>query len=98
MEVIMEKGIEQTKEVLAGLLVLSALLAEKFKDGVQIADFAQIMQAIQDDEVLKAKLIAAYEGVEQVPAEMKDLSLSEAFDLLTAIFPEILDLIDAVRK
>jgi hypothetical protein len=43
-------------------------------------------------------LLAAYNGIDQVPAEVKDLSIAEVVELVGACLPEILKLVEAIRK
>lgn len=90
-------GINETKEAVVGLLKLSALLGASFKDGVQVADFAVILAKLQEPE-LKAALEKAYQDVEKVPAEMKDISAAEAVELVIAVLPEIKNIIEALKK
>lgn len=89
---------KNTKELLVAFLSISALLAEKFKDGVQFADFAEIAGKIAADEELKAKIEAAYKDIELVGGEVKDLQLGEIVELITAAIPEVQKLIVALRK
>ena len=91
-------GNKEAKELVIGLLKLSKLLAEEFKDGVQVADFAAIMVKLQANPALKQAILDAYEGIELVPAEVKDLDLQEGLDILVAAIPEIMALIGAVKK
>jgi hypothetical protein len=88
--------VKETKELLKGLLKLSALLGESFKDGVQAQDLAVIFAKIQSDEVLKATLIAAYNDANLVQDELKDLSLIEGLELVKIVIEEAPALIKAV--
>lgn len=90
-------GINETKEALVGLLKLAAILGHSFKDGVQVADFAVIMAKLQEPAVKEA-LEKAYEDVEKVPAEMQDISVGEALDLIMVVLPEIKNLLEALKK
>jgi hypothetical protein len=89
---------KELKEVLGGLISIAGLLAEEFKDGVQATDFLQIVTKIQANEALKAKLLEAYNGIDQVPSEVKDLSVAETVDIMAHIGPELFKLIAAVKK
>lgn len=92
------EGTKETKEMLIGFLKLAALLAESFKDGVQAADALVVIQKIQSDEALKAALVEAYNGIDKIPAEMKDLSTAEAIELIAAALPEIAALVKVISK
>jgi hypothetical protein len=88
----------ETKEALVGLLAITELLASEFKDGVQAADVADIILKITANDDLKKKLLDAYNGIDKVPAEVKDMDIAEAVELLTFATPKILDVIKAIKK
>jgi hypothetical protein len=90
--------VKETKELVVGLLKLSALLAEAFKDGVQAQDAVAIWAKIQSDEALKAALVEAYNGADKVKEELKDISVAEALEIVAVCIPEIKALIEAVAK
>lgn len=92
-----KKGIKETKEAIIGFISLAALLASVFKDGVQASDIAVIIAKIQGSPELQAKLIEAYNGIDQVPSEMGDIDLSEGVELVIAILPEIKNLMAAIK-
>lgn len=92
------EGVKETKEALVGMLKVAQMLTVVFKDGVQAQDFAVIMTKVMADEALKQAMVEAYNGVDKVGGEMKDLSLAEAFDLLQAAMPEVLKLVEALKK
>lgn len=93
-----EKGIKETKEVLVGFIELAALLAVEFKDGVQVQDAISIIAKIQSNPELQAKLIAAYNGIDQVPSEVSNLSLAEAISIVPEVIEAMKKLFDAVKK
>lgn len=76
-------GIKETKEVVEGMLELSVLLAEVFKDGVQASDFLQIMMSLQSDP----RFLEAIKGIQKIPAELVDIDLDESYELLGAVLP-----------
>ncbi len=92
-----EFGNKETKEALIGVIALSALLAKKFKDGVQFKDFTEMYSEIKDDPEFVAKMKEAYEGIGAVPDEVRDFDLEETFDLLIDILPEIKNLVGAFK-
>lgn len=91
----MEKhGINETKELLEALMEMSLVLIDLFKDGVQFKDSIELFQKISSDPVLKAQLVAAYEGYQKIPSEIKDLDAVEGVSLSTcllAYIPKILE-------
>lgn len=92
------QGVKETKEALVGLLRLSKVLAESFKDGVQAADFTIVLAKITGDAALQQALMDAYNGIDKVGTELGDLSLGEGFDLIQASIPEVLALVETLRK
>jgi hypothetical protein len=90
-------GYQETKEALVGFMALSVMLAEQFKDGVQAQDIAPIIAKLQESP-LKEKVIAAYNGIDKVPSEVKDIDLAEAFGLFSEIAPEFIALLKAIKK
>lgn len=91
-------GIKETKEAMIGLLKLSAVMAEVLKDGAQLTDAVALFAKFQGDEKFKAALMAAQENVAAVPAELKDLSIMEGVELIQAAFPEIMEILKAMKK
>lgn len=89
---------KETKELAVGLVAIAAVLAESFKDGVQVADIGAILAKIGSDEVLKAKLVAAYQDIELVKTETKDVSTVEVLEVVGALLPEIEKLLLAIKK
>ena len=90
----MEKGIAETKEMLVGIMELSLLMAEVFKDGIQLSDFFTIMMKLQSDP----RFVAAFEGIKEVHAEAKDFDLKESIELLTLVGEYVPKLVDAMAK
>lgn len=91
-------GNKEVKELVIAFLSIASVMAEEFKDGVQVADFASIMAKVSANEELKAKIEAAYKDIELVKSEVSDLSVAEGLDLVAAAIPEIKNLIVAVKK
>ena len=91
------KGVKETKEALVGFIKLAAMLATEFKDGVQATDIAPIIVKMQS-EPLKSALLDAYNGIEEVPSELRDVSLVEAMTLIPGLIDALGDLVQAVKK
>jgi hypothetical protein len=84
-------------EALTGFLALATVLAEHFKDGVQVEDLGPVLAKLQSEEV-KAKLVAAYNGIELVPSEVKEIELMDVLVVLPSLVPEIMKLMQALKK
>lgn len=91
-------GNKDLKELVIGFLALSSVIAEVCKDGVQTSDLTTLFLKLQGDAALRDKLAAAYEGISQVPAEAKDLDIAEVVDIISAAVPEVLNLIQVLKK
>jgi hypothetical protein len=94
---LINKGVKETKEALVGFIKLAAMLATEFKDGVQATDIAPIVVKMQS-EPLKSALLDAYNGIDEVPSELKDLSLVEALSLVPEMIDALSELVKAVKK
>lgn len=92
-----EKGIKETKEAVVGLLKLTAVLAKLFKDGVQATDAAALLAEYQSNPELKSALEEAYKGVQEIPAEVKDLHIAEGVELAMAAMKEIPAVVAALK-
>lgn len=88
---------KETKEVLVGVLKLATMLVGEFKDGVQASDAMEIYAKVTS-EPLKSALLDLYNGIDQVPSELKSLSYADAFDLAIAALPELAVLVSAIKK
>lgn len=82
------KGIQETKEAILALVVLGKFVADRLKDGIGMDDAMALGQKLLD-ESFKAKVMAGINGADQVPAEIKDISMVEMLELAKLI-PDIL--------
>jgi hypothetical protein len=89
-------GVKETKEAIMGLIVLGAFVAERAKDGLKMDDVTAAIAKFMTDAEFKAQLTAAVDGIDKIPAEIKDMNLAEIFELAQVI-PQILDLLSAVK-
>lgn len=87
-------GIKESKELIVGIMHIAALLGARLKDGVQIDDFPAFMDGVKEDKAIEE----AFKGLGGIPAEMKDLSVGEGFELSVAVLAEVPKIIAAVVK
>jgi len=78
-------GNKELKEGVRGTLLVSALLARHFQDGVQVLDFPKMWKQWGDDPSLQAAVKAAYEDADKIPAEAKDLDLGESLEVVAEV-------------
>lgn len=77
-----ELGIAQTEELLVGMTEVAILVAQAVKVGGKPNDIAaSIAAAVVSNPEAIAALKRAVDGIGQVPAELRDISLPEALRL-----------------
>lgn len=94
----MELTIKETKEVLVALNKLVIKLAPIVIDGLTVSDVVAAFNAINSDPVAKAEFEAALADIKAVPAEIKDISLSEGLELGMLQLQALPALIAAFKK
>ncbi len=97
----MHKGITETKEAIKALCVAGAFTFERLHDGLDLGDGIALGRKLLNKEFRKTMVDGA-EKIDQIPAEVKDLS-GEELDELTEYFkteclPEILNTIGSIQK
>ena len=97
-EMLNEKlGINETMEALGGLNALTLFIISQAKDGISLQDGVALVEKIMLDPEFKAKLAAAVEGINKVPAELKDLDLMESFALGKYEFEQVQEIVKALK-
>ena len=91
-------GIKELKEALVGVNELAIFIAMRLKDGIGLDDAMAIWSKLSSDEEFKQKMVAAYDGISQVPAEIKDLDLAEGIELAVLQAQMLPALIAAMKK
>lgn len=92
------EGIKETKEVIIAILKLANILIVPLKDGAQPEDAVAILNGVLNDEEAKAAIVEAAKDIHLVQGEVKDLSLPEALEILIAAQPELMKLIENLKK
>ena len=91
-------GIKETKEVLEGINTIAEEIISVAKDGIQIKDAAQIVEDLITKPEFKQKLVNMVEGINKVPAELKDLDLMEGVDLIKFEYDGVKRVLEALKK
>lgn len=74
--------IKETKEVLDLVNDSAIFMTKTFKDGIQVKeDFEAVYNKLINDVEFKETARKAFEGINKVPLELKDLSKVEIIDL-----------------
>lgn len=91
-------GIQETKELVIGVIDVACLLIKNLKDGLQLGKDAEaVLSELSGNEALKAELVKAMEGISKVPAEVKDLDLVEGGDLAVTVASKVQDILKALQ-
>ena len=77
----MSESIKELKEVVEAVNEVSLVLVKLLKDGVQLVDAVSLVDQVITNAELKAKLVAATEGISKIPSEVKDIDLQEVLEL-----------------
>ena len=91
-------GIKEVREVQLALNEVVIFLAERAKDGLAADDAIAVVDKMLNDADFKAKVAAAVENIAAVPAEVSDLDIAEAMELVTVQLPFIPRLLAAFKK
>ena len=95
----MESGIKETKDALVGALEVTVVIINRFKDGIQLGDdISAILEKWKNDKEFKARLKEAIDGAAKIPEEVKDLNLSEGFELMGVLIGYGPKIIGAFKK
>lgn len=73
--------IKETQEAIDGVMEVSLFLIKRMKDGIGVDDVSALWDKLQDDHEFKEVIKKGYEGVSNVPAELKDIDLVEGTQL-----------------
>ena len=80
--------VKETKELLVALVKLGKLAAKQFGDGVDLSDAVAIAKALADEDFRKA-ILYGFAGLQDVPAELKDVDAAEAIALVGVLYAEL---------
>lgn len=81
--------IKESKEALVALAAIGKVVIDLAKDGVDFGDAVALGSKLVTDEKFRAKVTAGVQGIDKIPAELKDIAASEALDLVEALINEI---------
>jgi hypothetical protein len=89
-EITTEKvGIVETKEFILGAIKLGKFVAVQAKNGLDWTDALALGKKLAEDAEFRGALLAAVIGVQNIPAEVKDLKWDEGVEIVTAAFAEL---------
>jgi hypothetical protein len=82
-------GNKETKEAAIALVVVGIAVSVALKDGFQLQDVVDIYGKLSGDPRLVEVLGLAWENIDQVSTEIKDLNFLEIFDIVSAVIKEL---------
>lgn len=80
--------VKETKELLVALVKLGKLAAKQLGDGVDLSDAVALAKVLADEEFRKA-ILDGFAGLQDVPAEIKDVDAAEAIALVGVLYAEL---------
>lgn len=94
----MTVGIQETKEVLIAANELTLVVIKHVKDGVAVSDIPAIVSELIASDSFKLALVDAVKGVTNVPAEIKDIDLTEGMELGKVQLAYVPKILEALKK
>lgn len=84
----MEKGIKETKEALVACIQVGRLVMKQLNDGAQASDALEVAKQLLTNPALRDSIVTAVAGSTEIIAEVKDLQLEEALELIESLVVE----------
>ena len=81
--------VKESKEAIVALAAIGKVVIDLAKDGVDFGDAVALGSKLVTDEKFRAKVTAGVQGIDKIPAELKDIAASEALDLIEALINEV---------
>lgn len=94
----MSVGIQETKEVLIAANELALVVVKHVKDGVSVSDVPAIVSELIGNDAFKLALVDAVKGIVNVPAEIKDIDLTEGMELGKVQLSYVPKFLEALKK
>lgn len=94
----MAVGIKQTTELVDAVAALAEAVALQLKDGFQYTDIGEVFAKALQDKELNAKLVAGFNGVLEVPAEVADLNWFEGIKLGSHVLGVVRSVAEKISK
>jgi hypothetical protein len=91
-------GDESLKKAIEASGALISLALSVLKDGAQLADLGLVAQKLIGDPAFLALIEDAIKHANEIPAEVKDLSLAEGADLVKVLYDQVVIIVAAAKK
>ena len=80
---------QQSKELVVGIVALAKEAMALGKDGFQPADALQFVKDVATNEEFRNKMLLAVQGVDQVPAEWSPVTIEKVVEIVAAVVDEL---------
>lgn len=94
----MSTGVVEIKHVLKVTESIVVFLIRRLKDGVGMDDLNAVFSELASDPDFKKLFQETYANIGSLPAELKDLSWIESFDLTMTLMQSVPKFISAAKK
>lgn len=81
--------VKESKEALVAVVLLVKEISKAAKDGLDLSDAVALGSKFVADEKFREKLVKGVQGIDKLPAELKDIAASEALELLGALYEQL---------
>ena len=88
-----KKGIKEFLELLIACLTVALMLFKRLRDGFQMDD----LTAIVGEVMVSPEIRAGFEGIQEVPEEVKDMDVMEGLMVGKAIFEFVPKFVEVAR-
>lgn len=90
--------VKETTELLSAVNEIVILLVSRLKDGVDFQDFVAFYKKLTKDKEFVALLEKAYDGIEEIPEELKNLGLTDGIELTKVQIDYIPKILKSLEK
>ena len=90
--------IKETAELLRAANKITLFLISRLKDGAGFDDAIALYSKLTSDEEFKSMIFEAYDGIKDIPAELRDLDYTEVTALLLEQVKFIPIILDEIKK
>lgn len=81
--------VKESKEALVAVVLFVKEISKAAKDGLDLSDAVALGSKFVTDAEFREKLVKGVQGIDKLPAELKDIAASEALELLGALYEQL---------
>lgn len=91
-------GIKETKEMLVAVNVISIMLIQRLKDGIDLDDGFAFWEAFTSESEVKKAVVKAWDEYKKIPEELEDIDIGEIIELIKLQSDFVPEIIQAMKK